>query len=52
MSSKSNYLKCMMEKVENFMRRKKFKHFYIFKKKKKRKRNLENKPQDLFGFKS
>ena len=51
MSSKSNYLKCMMEKVENFMRRIKCKAFYICKKKK-RKRNLENKPQDLFGFKS
>ena len=49
MSSKSNYLKYMMEKVESFMRRIKCKAFYICKKKKK---NPENKPQDLFGFKS
>ena len=46
--SKPNYLKCMIEKVESFVKRLRWKAFYFCKEKEK----PENKPQNLFGFKS
>ena len=47
-SSKSNYMKCMIEKVERFVKRLRWNAFYFCEVKE----HPESKPQNLFGFKS